>query len=119
MKAAAIASTVFVRLLVLVLVGTPPMVEGKVDAPAPVPLHEASSPAVEHAAEGFLYGAKTARASVTLHDGGALPLERGGDLGSGNAGLLVFVEGRERPDYVAWRDIVRIDFHRPALRSPD
>ena len=40
------------------------------------------------------------RASVTLHDGEELQLERAGDLGEGNAGMLIFVDGRERPEYV-------------------
>ena len=52
-------------------------------------------------------------ASVTFHSGEALQLARAGDLGAGNAGMLVFVEGRERPEYVPWREIVRIDFARP------
>ena len=32
------------------------------------------------------------RASVTLHSGEALQLERAGDLGAGHAGMLVFVD---------------------------
>jgi len=58
------------------------------------------------------------RASVTLHSGEALQLERAGDLGPRNAGILVFVEGRERPEYVAWSEIVRIDFDRPPAVHP-
>ena len=58
------------------------------------------------------------RASVTLHGGEALQLERAGDLGAGNAGVLVFVEGRERPEYVQWTEIVRIDFDRPPVMYP-
>jgi hypothetical protein len=42
------------------------------------------------------------RARVTLHDGEALQLERTGDLGVANAGMLIFVDGRERPEYVPW-----------------
>ena len=49
------------------------------------------------------------RASVTLHNGETLQLERAGDLGAGNAGLLIFVAGRERPEYVPWAEIVRIE----------
>jgi hypothetical protein len=49
------------------------------------------------------------RARVTLRDGEVLQLERSGDLGGRNAGLLVFVNGRERPEYVPWRDVERID----------
>ena len=58
-------------------------------------------------------GAGAARASVTLRNGEALELERAGDLGAANAGLLVFVEGRKRPEYVPWAEIVRVDFDRP------
>jgi hypothetical protein len=56
------------------------------------------------------------RVLVTLHSGEALQLERAGDLGAGNAGLLVFVEGRGRPEYVPWAEIVRVDFDRPRIR---
>ena len=56
---------------------------------------------------------------VTLHSGEVLPLERAGDLRAGNAGMLVFVTGRERPEYVPWPEIVRIDFDRPNVRSPE
>lgn len=52
------------------------------------------------------------RARVTLQDGEELRLERAGDLREGNAGLLVFVEGRQRPEYVLWTDAGRIDFGR-------
>jgi hypothetical protein len=58
------------------------------------------------------------RASVRLHSGEALQLERAGDLGAGNAGMLVFVEGRERGEYVPWPEIVRIDFERPSAMYP-
>jgi len=50
---------------------------------------------------------------VTLFDGEALRLERAGDLGPGNAGLLVFVDGRPRPEYVPWPEIARVDLDRP------
>jgi hypothetical protein len=50
------------------------------------------------------------RARVTLHSGEVLELERTGDLGAGNAGLLVFVAGRPRPEYVPWADVEQIDF---------
>jgi len=52
------------------------------------------------------------RASVTLHDGEKLQLERTGDLGEGNAGLLIFVDGRQRPEYVPWTDVEQVDFNR-------
>ena len=59
------------------------------------------------------------RARVTLRDGEELSLERKGDLGDGNAGMLIFVDARERPDYVPWTDVERIDFDRaPAMDPP-
>jgi hypothetical protein len=42
-----------------------------------------------------------------------MQLERTGDLGEGNAGLLIFVEGRPRPEYVPWADVGQVDFDRP------
>ena len=53
------------------------------------------------------------RARVTLHSGEELELERAGDLGEGNAGLLIFLDGRERPEYVPWTDVKQVDFDRP------
>jgi hypothetical protein len=58
------------------------------------------------------------RATVTLHDGERLQLDRAGDLGERNAGMLIFVEGRERPEYVHWGDIERVDFNRPPAMYP-
>ena len=55
---------------------------------------------------------------VTLHGGEELPLERNGDLSEGNAGMLIFVEGRERPEYVPWIDVEQIDFERVAEVYP-
>lgn len=46
---------------------------------------------------------------VVLRSGEELPVERSGDLGERNAGILVFVEGREAPEYVPWADVARID----------
>ena len=51
---------------------------------------------------------------IVLRDGEELPLEGSGDLGERNAGTLVFVVGRERPEHVPWAEIERIDFDRPA-----
>jgi hypothetical protein len=59
-----------------------------------------------------------ARATVMLHDGERLPLDRAGDLGEANAGMLIFIDGRERPEYVRWADIERVDFNRPAAMYP-
>ena len=39
------------------------------------------------------------RARVTLHHREVLQLERTGDLGDAKAGMLIFVAGRERPEY--------------------
>ena len=50
--------------------------------------------------------------SVILQDGEELPLEPNGDFGKGNAGILIFVAGRERPVYVAWTDTEQIDLER-------
>lgn len=58
------------------------------------------------------------RARVTLQNGEDLQLERTGDLGAGNAGMLVFADGRERPEYVPWADIERVDFDRPPAMYP-
>jgi hypothetical protein len=58
------------------------------------------------------------RPTVTLHDGERLQLDRAGDLGEGNAGMLIFVDGRERPEYVQWADIERVDFNRPPAMYP-
>ena len=60
----------------------------------------------------------TARARVTLHDGEELKLERKGDLGERNAGVLVFAEGRPSPEYVPWADVERIDFEPPQAFYP-
>jgi hypothetical protein len=48
--------------------------------------------------------------SVTLQNGEELSFERSGDAGDGNAGILIFSDGRDRPAYVPWRDVERIDF---------
>lgn len=50
---------------------------------------------------------------MVLHDGKELQLERTGDLAEGNAGLLIFVDGRERPEFVTWADVERLDLKRP------
>jgi hypothetical protein len=60
-----------------------------------------------------LPGSRDARARVTLHGGEELQLEREGDLGPGNAGILVFVDGRERPEYLPWADVERVDLDPP------
>ncbi len=54
------------------------------------------------------HGAGSAR--VTLHDGEDLRLDRTGDLGDGNGGVLVFTRGSDRAEYVQWSDVERLDF---------
>jgi len=49
-------------------------------------------------------------ATVLLHGGEALDLERTGDLGDRNAGVLIFIDGHARPENVPWTDVTRIDF---------
>lgn len=51
-----------------------------------------------------------AKARVTLVDGSALELERRGDLGDENGGVLVFADGKPKPEYVRWDTIERLDF---------
>ncbi len=58
------------------------------------------------------------RARVTLHSGEELQLESTGDLGEGNAGMLIFVDGREPPEYVPWTDIEQVELDRPAAMYP-
>ncbi len=53
------------------------------------------------------------QASVTLRSGEDLPLELTGDLGEWNAGMLIFFDGRQRPEYVPWTDVQQVDFDRP------
>jgi hypothetical protein len=50
---------------------------------------------------------------VTLHGGEELELERSGDLSDRNAGVLVFLDDRERPEYVPWSDVARLHFDGP------
>jgi hypothetical protein len=57
-------------------------------------------------------------ARVTLHDGEELQLERTGDLGDANAGMLIFVDGHQRPEYVPWTDVEQVDFDRPPAMYP-
>jgi hypothetical protein len=57
-------------------------------------------------------------ATVVLHSGEELRLDRTGDLGDGNAGLLVFIAGTDRPEYVPWAEVDRIDFDSPPAMYP-
>jgi hypothetical protein len=58
------------------------------------------------------------RARVTLHSGEVLQLERAGDLGPRNAGMLVFVEGGQKPEYVPIAEVLRVDLNRPRTMYP-
>ena len=59
------------------------------------------------------------RARVTLHSGEELQLECTGDLGDGNAGILIFADGRERPEYVRWTEVAQVEFDRsPSMYPP-
>lgn len=55
-------------------------------------------------------GRGQATAMVILKSGERLHLERTGDLGGENAGLLVFTDGGESTEYVRWVDVGRVDF---------
>lgn len=63
-------------------------------------------------------GHTAGQALVILQSGEKLQLERTGDLGEGNAGLLVFTDGRERPGYVPWADVEQVNFDRPPTTYP-
>ena len=54
------------------------------------------------------------RARVTLTNGERLQLDRRGDLSEANGGMLIFVDGSQRAEYVLWKDVERVDFHRPS-----
>ncbi len=58
------------------------------------------------------------RVWVILHDGEELQLERTGDLGEGNAGMLIVLDGRQHPEYVPWTDLEQVDFDRPPAMYP-
>jgi hypothetical protein len=57
-------------------------------------------------------------ARVTLHSGEELELEASGDLGAGNAGLLIFAANDEPAEYVPWVSVRRIEFDRPEQVFP-
>jgi len=57
-------------------------------------------------------------ATVTLHSGEQLRLDVSGDLGASNLGMLVFVDDDERPAYVPWAEVERIDLDRPVEMYP-
>ena len=55
---------------------------------------------------------------VMLHSGEELRLERAGDLGDRNGGMLIFIDGRDSPEYLPWADVERIELTRPAAMYP-
>lgn len=57
-------------------------------------------------------------AAVTLRGGERLRLTGTGDVGPGHAGVLVFVAGREQPEYVRWSDVERLELEQPAATLP-
>lgn len=63
-------------------------------------------------------GSADSRARVRLYSGEELELERTGDLADGNGGMLIFVDGKEQPDYVPWTDVEQIDLDRPPAIYP-
>ena len=60
---------------------------------------------------------RSRRATVTLRSGEELRLELAGDLDEWNAGILVFVDVRTRPEYVPWSEVVQVDFDGPLMSS--
>jgi len=56
-------------------------------------------------------------ATVTLQTGEALQLSLTGDLSESNAGMLIFVDGGQRPEYVPWVDVAQVDFDRPPAKN--
>jgi hypothetical protein len=61
-------------------------------------------------------GARGAR--VILHSGEELRLAGAGDLSEENAGMLIFVNGRQSPEYVPWTDVEQVDLDRPPEMYP-
>ncbi len=58
------------------------------------------------------------RALLTLHGGEELKLERKGDLGEKNAGLLVFGNDQKSPEYVIWAEVERVELDRAQTFYP-
>lgn len=58
------------------------------------------------------------RARVTLNSGEKLALGLSGDLGKNNAGLLIFTDPRQNPEYVVWSDVAQIKLDRPPAMYP-
>lgn len=58
----------------------------------------------------FLLPERSNSSRVVLKDGRELKLEEGADVGSDNAGVLVFEGAQKTPRYIGWEEIRRIDF---------
>ncbi|HET7711491.1 MAG TPA: hypothetical protein VFL80_06140, partial [Thermoanaerobaculia bacterium] len=58
------------------------------------------------------------RAKVVLHAGEELQCDCAPELGEANAGMLIFVDGHPRPQYVPWGDVREVHFDRPAMMYP-
>lgn len=58
----------------------------------------------------FLLPEKTNSSRVVLKGGQELRLENTADVGRDNAGVLVFERGQQKPRYIRWEDVRRIDF---------
>lgn len=61
--------------------------------------------------------AEDGRAMVTLRSGEVLRLELSGDLSWVNAGVLVFVDGADGPEYLSWKEVGRIELNHSAAAS--
>ncbi len=57
-------------------------------------------------------------ARVTLLDGEELELAGSADVDRRHGGVLVFAREGERPEYVRWQEVRRIDFDRPPALVP-
>jgi hypothetical protein len=58
------------------------------------------------------------RSRVVLRSGEEIVLEDTVDVSEDNAGLLVYVGGGDRPTYVNWEDVDRVDFTPPSASWP-
>ncbi len=58
----------------------------------------------------FLLPERTNSSRVILTNGQELKLEDTVDVGRDNTGVLVFERGRDKPRYIRWEDVRRIDF---------
>jgi hypothetical protein len=55
---------------------------------------------------------------VTLLSGEELQVERTGDLGAENAGMLIFIDGSQRAEYVPWSEVAQVELDRPPAMYP-